>query len=207
MAADRSSSRVETSPVPDPDLDREEDLDRDAVALYDALSELTRVYSFRDRDRICCFDVSVSQCYALEEIVRRGGPTLNELAAHLYLDKSTTSRVVDGLERKGYAVRAPHPEDRRAVNVRPTPEGERLLASIRGSILAEEKDLISGLDPAVRRALPVLLRRLARAAAARVDTAGGTCCRVADRIPPASPRSPPHPPRSPTLPRLRSEDP
>ena len=59
-----------------------------------------RVYQFRDRDRICCFDVSVSQCYALEGLVRRGGLTLNELAAHLYLDKSTASRVVDALERK-----------------------------------------------------------------------------------------------------------
>jgi DNA-binding MarR family transcriptional regulator len=170
MAADRPLPIVQTPPDPE--------LDRDAEALYDALSELTRVYAFRDRDRICCFDVSVSQCYALEEIVRRGGPTLNELAAHLYLDKSTTSRVVDGLERKGYAVRAPHPEDGRALRLRPTPAGERLLARIRESILEEERDLISGLDPAVRRALPSLLRRLARAAAARVDTAGGTCCRL-----------------------------
>lgn len=174
MDASRSLSIVDPPPSPagDPDLDR------DAEALYDALSELTRVFAFRDRDRICCFDVSVSQCYALEEVVRRGGPTLNELAAQLYLDKSTTSRVVDGLERKGYAVRAPHPEDGRAVCVRPTPEGERLLARIRGSILAEEKELLAGLDPEVRRAMPSLLHRLARAAAARVDTSGGTCCRI-----------------------------
>jgi hypothetical protein len=29
-------------------------LDQDAAALYDALSDLIRVYQFRDRDRICC---------------------------------------------------------------------------------------------------------------------------------------------------------
>src|ERR1700754_3464708 len=90
-------------------------LERDARALYGALSDLIRVYQFRDRDRICCYDVSVSQCYALEEVVRQGGMSLNDLAARLYLDKSTASRVVDSLERKGYVARTPHPSDRRAV--------------------------------------------------------------------------------------------
>ena len=45
-------------------------LDRDAEALQDALSELIRVYQFRDRDRICCHDISVTQCYVLESLAR-----------------------------------------------------------------------------------------------------------------------------------------
>jgi len=171
---------VDTTPLPLPLPVIAEDpaLERDAAELYDALSELTRVYSFRDRDRICCFDVSVSQCYALEAVVRHDGPTLNDLAAELYLDKSTASRVVDGLERKGCVVRAPHPSDRRAVRLEATDEGRALLAKIRGSILAEERELLAGFDPEVRKALPRLIRRLAKAAAARVDTSGGSCCRI-----------------------------
>lgn len=153
-------------------------LERDAAELYDALSQLTRVYAFRDRDRICCFDVSVSQCFALEVVVRDDGLTLNELAAELYLDKSTASRLVDGLERKGYVARTPHPRDRRAVRLEATGEGRDLLARIRGSILAEERELLAGLDPEVRRALPRLISRLARAAADRVDASGGSCCRI-----------------------------
>lgn len=153
-------------------------LERDAAELYDALSELTRVYAFRDRDRICCFDVSVSQCYALEAVARDDGLTLNELAAELYLDKSTASRLVDGLERKGYVARTPHLRDRRAVRLETTADGRDLLARVRGSILAEERELLAGLDPEVRRALPPLIRRLARAAADRVDASGGSCCRI-----------------------------
>lgn len=153
-------------------------LQRDAAELYEALSELVRIYTFRDRDRICCFDVSVSQCYALEGIVRLGGPSLNELAAELYLDKSTTSRVVDGLEGKGYAIRGPQPADRRSVRLEATAAGRELLARIQDSILSEEKAMLADFDPEVRRALPDLIRRLARAAAARVDTSGGTCCRI-----------------------------
>jgi SAM-dependent methyltransferase len=31
------------------------------MRLYAALSDLVRVYQFRDRDRICCHDISVTQ--------------------------------------------------------------------------------------------------------------------------------------------------
>ena len=47
------------------------ELERDAVALQAAVSELVRVYQFRDRDRICCHDISVTQCYALETLVEQ----------------------------------------------------------------------------------------------------------------------------------------
>src|SRR3954452_3348392 len=109
-------------------------LARDTEELYDALEDLLRVYQFRDRDRICCFDISVSQCYALEGLVRRGGMTLNDLAAYLYLDKSTASRVVDALERKGYVARSPHPKDGRSVLLAATPQGCELEGKIRETI-------------------------------------------------------------------------
>ena len=38
-------------------------LQADAETLHAALSELVRVYQFRDRDRICCHDISVTQCW------------------------------------------------------------------------------------------------------------------------------------------------
>jgi MarR family transcriptional regulator, 2-MHQ and catechol-resistance regulon repressor len=153
-------------------------LERDTAELYGALSELIRIYEFRDRDRICCFDVSVTQCYALEELVRRDGMTLNDLAARLYLDKSTASRVVDALERKGYVARSPHPQDRRAVLLEATDSGRTLERTIRDSILAEEKQLLADFDPEVRQAMTRLITRLTQAAAGRVEAAGGSCCRL-----------------------------
>lgn len=153
-------------------------LARDTEELYDALEDLLRVYQFRDRDRICCFDVSVSQCYALEGLVRREGMTLNDLAAFLYIDKSTASRVVDALERKGYVARTPHPKDRRAVLLEATSKGRELEGTIRESILAEERQLLADFTPEVRQSMTLLIRRLARAAAASVDASSGSCCRI-----------------------------
>ena len=156
-----------------PIVQEEPALARDAEELYDAREDLLRVYQFRDRDRICCFDVSVSQCYALEGLVRRGSMTLNDLAAYLYLDKSTASRVVDALERKGYVARSPHPKDRRAVLLEATVSGRELEGKIRESILAEERELIADFAPEVRQAMTQLLRQLARAAA--LNNPGGCC--------------------------------
>lgn len=151
-------------------------LEADARELRGALSELIRVYSFRDRDRICCYDVSVTQCNALEAVAQHEPLTLNELAAALYLDKSTTSRVVDALAKKGYAVRAENPESRRSILVESTSEGRELLARIQQDLLDEEMRLLEDFEPEVRQAAARLIGRLARAAAARVDTSAGSCC-------------------------------
>jgi hypothetical protein len=80
---------------------RDAALDRDAAALHAAVAALVRVYQFRDRDRICCHDISVTQCYALETLVQHGPLRLSALAERLFLDKSTTSRVVGTLVKKG----------------------------------------------------------------------------------------------------------
>jgi MarR family 2-MHQ and catechol resistance regulon transcriptional repressor len=163
---------------PLPIVSGDPELAQDTENLYDALEDLLRVYQFRDRDRICCFDVSVTQCYGLEGLVRRGSMSLNDLAAYLYLDKSTTSRVVDALERKGYVTRSAHPNDRRAVVLEATALGRDLEGRIRESILAEERHLLADFAPEVRQSMTHLLRRLAKAAAASVDTSSGSCCRI-----------------------------
>src|SRR5262245_28777159 len=150
-------------------LDR---LDRDADALHSALNELVRVYQFRDRDRICCHDVSVTQCYAIEALVRRGPSGLNDLAAELYLEKSTASRVVAALERKGYVTRSAHPEDGRAIVLDVTAAGRRLHDRIRKDLVNEAKGLLQDFEPEVREGAARLILRLARAAAARSGVAG-----------------------------------
>ena len=147
-----------------------------AEELHEALSELVRVYQFRDRDRICCHDVSVTQCYAIEALVRRGPSSLNELAAELYLDKSTASRVVAALERKRYVARKADLQDRRAVVLTVTPAGRRLHETIRRDLVEEARHLLAGVEPEVREGATRLILRLAQAAAARARLADSAAC-------------------------------
>ena len=103
------------------------DLEQDAAALHAAVSDLVRVYQFRDRDRICCHDISVTQCYALEAVAEHGPLRLGALAERMLLDKSTTSRVVATLVRKGYLSQSPDAADARATAIesRGVPSGLR----------------------------------------------------------------------------------
>lgn len=150
----------------------------DGRRLSEALGELIRVLQFRDRDRACCYDVSVSQCYALDGVVRAGALTINELAAHLYLDKSSASRLANSLVDKGYLARARDAEDGRVVRLVPTPAGASLCERIQTELATEYAELLTEFDDDVRLALSALVSRLARSFAARVDASGGSCCVV-----------------------------
>jgi DNA-binding MarR family transcriptional regulator len=156
------------------------DLDRDTRDLYAALSDLLRLYQFRDRDTICCHDISVTQCYALQALARSGAMTLNALANDLMLDKSTTSRVVEALQRKGYVRRETHPEDARALRIDMTPKGRGLCERIERELLEEERAIMAKLDPGVRRAAIGVVRDLAGLAAARIGRVAACNCAPGD---------------------------
>jgi DNA-binding MarR family transcriptional regulator len=150
----------------------------DARALDDALGGLLRVIQFRDRDRACCYDVSVSQCYALERVVDSGGLTVNDLAGALYLDKSTASRIANSLVDKGYLGRARDPDDGRVVRLVATPAGTALCRRIGAETADEYAELLADFGPEVRGALVQLIGRLGRCFAAGVEVSGGSCCVV-----------------------------
>ena len=142
-------------------------LERDAVELQRAVSELVRVYQFRDRDRICCHDISVTQCYALEMLVEHGPMRLNALADRLFLDKSTTSRVVSTLARKGYVEQRADESDGRAIALHASATGRRLCRRITDDLVDQQRQLLQDLDPAARGEVVKVIARLASAADAR----------------------------------------
>ena len=142
-------------------------LDRDATALQSAVADLVRVYQFRDRDRICCHDISVTQCYALETLVDHGPLRLGALADRLFLDKSTTSRVVAALVKKGYVEQQVEASDRRASALHATSSGRRLCTRITGDLVKQQRQLLQDLEPDVREAVVRVIGGLARAADSR----------------------------------------
>ena len=150
----------------------------DARNLSAALAELIRVVQFRDRDRACCYDVSVSQCYALKGVADAGALTINDLAAHLYLDKSTASRIANGLVDKGLLTRERDAEDGRVVQLVATPAGQHICSSIETDLASEYAELLNDFDPEIRSAITKLVARLGRSFASRVETSGGSCCVV-----------------------------
>lgn len=141
-----------------------------AEALYEAVNQLIRVHQFRDRESICCHNVSVAQCYALETLVKLGPLRLKSLADEMCLDKSTTSRVVDALIRKGYALKTLDPLDQRAIQISLSSEGHELYTTIRKTLIDEEASMIADISPEVVDAALVLLGKLTAAARARLGS-------------------------------------
>jgi DNA-binding MarR family transcriptional regulator len=164
------------------------DLHRDAQALQAAIADLVRVYQFRDRDRICCHDISVTQCHALEMLITHGPLRLGELTERLFLDKSTTSRVVQALVKKGYVEQHTDGSDGRATALSATRAGRTLCARIIEDLVEQQEELLTDLDPDVRAGVVDVIRRLAQAADARFRAgvsvaAPRSCCTPTDKRP------------------------
>ncbi|WP_409996118.1 MarR family winged helix-turn-helix transcriptional regulator, partial [Pseudomonas aeruginosa] len=72
-------------------------------------------------------------------------------------------------------IRIEDPEDRRAVRVQATEAGADLYERIRADLIAEEKEMISGMPAEVRQGALTLLRQLTRAAEIRCGLVSECC--------------------------------
>jgi DNA-binding MarR family transcriptional regulator len=134
--------------------------DRESLQFHRALTDLIRVYQFRDRNRVCAFGVTVTESHALDRLVHVGPLTLNGLADTLHLDKSTVSRVLDGLEKKGFVRRRPHPDDGRALLLESTARGRKVCKRIERDRVTVEGKLLEDFTPTMLRAATLALNRI-----------------------------------------------
>lgn len=72
-----------------------------------------------------------------------GAMTQKQLAGHAQTDVMMTSQVVRTLERKGLIARWPHPQDRRAMTLRPTQKGIDLVNEAIKAVEAVDHDFFS----------------------------------------------------------------
>ena len=136
-------------------------LRQDAERFYDALQNLIRSYQFRSISGPCRHDLSVTECYCLEVIVREGPLTLSTLARGIRLDKSTLSRTISNLESKRYVAREVLDCDARSSRIRATASGRQLYRRIRGEVVRGHEEILADLNAATRTAVIGVLVKLA----------------------------------------------
>ncbi len=105
---------------------------------------------------------SLSEILAMRELAETPGLAQNDLADRLGLEKSTVSRLVGGLERRGWVRRDRDPENRRYLRLSLTDEGAATARMIGHHLHEHHRALLSGLTPAELQALAVGLTALAR---------------------------------------------
>lgn len=91
--------------------------------------------------------LSAARLSALSVVVFGGPTTLGGLARAEQVTAPTMSKLVDALEREGLVTREADERDGRAVLVRPTGEGERILVEGRRRRIEELAGLFRDLSP------------------------------------------------------------
>jgi DNA-binding MarR family transcriptional regulator len=126
-----------------------------------AFVRFVRGFGLLDADRTPCgAPMSVAEAHALAVLSGEGPLPQGALGQRLHLPKSSTSRLVDALERRGWVHRASDAADGRVRLLRLTLNGQRVAVDVarrRAARLAALLDRVPEADrPSVVRALTLL---------------------------------------------------
>lgn len=83
-----------------------------------------RMFSSFEREQICCGTVSTAQCVVIQTLTQ-GKWDVSGLAAHTRVTKGAMTRLVDGLEKRGWVTRQKGEDDGRRVLISLTADGEK----------------------------------------------------------------------------------
>lgn len=145
--------------------------------LHAALMELVRLAgAFQPDQTVPGEEVSMSQTFTLHELDLAGPMSQRDLAQRLHLEKSTVSRMVADLERKGLVERERDPSNRRLYRLRVTDRGRAAHARIGTHFHGHYVRWMGAMSPAERDALVVGLPALVRAIRQDLDELAHADC-------------------------------
>lgn len=122
---------------------------RTADLLFDRIGQLLRPLG-----------VSSAGGLVLGQLRDHGPMSPSELGERLIVTRATVTGVVDSLERRGYVLRSPNPDDRRGIIVELTEAGAHAVAQVRTIIHRQERDWMAGLTEEELAAYIGLLHRI-----------------------------------------------
>jgi DNA-binding MarR family transcriptional regulator len=101
------------------------------------------------RDRASCSDhgLTAAQWHVLRSLFDEGPITMRELAERIRVTRSTLTRIVDLVEKKGFIKRRGARQDRRQVQVLLTRKGEDATLAVRGALLQSSREILQLLRP------------------------------------------------------------
>jgi DNA-binding MarR family transcriptional regulator len=98
--------------------------------MLSVISDLCQVVRFCRQDDVFCENITFSQFNVLNTISEKGTMKMADLHRALSVEKSTTTRLVNPLVRKGLVRRQKSPQDGRAADLTLTSEGHKTLANV-----------------------------------------------------------------------------
>jgi DNA-binding MarR family transcriptional regulator len=133
----------------------------DDLGIVDALAQLSFVVQGMLAERAAAHDLSMVQTRLLG-VLRDREPTMQELARLLGLDKSSVTGLVDRAERRGLVQRVQALDDRRAVRVKLTSSGRRIVGIVGAGFQTDIAAATASLSPRDNKQLSKLVTRVVR---------------------------------------------
>ncbi|WP_427134016.1 MarR family winged helix-turn-helix transcriptional regulator [Pseudarthrobacter sp. S9] len=126
------------------------------------LGMVLRGYQTRFEAAVDQMPAGIRGFQVLSAVVHKDPPNQQALGAHLAIDRTVLTYLLDTLVDAGVVERIPDPADRRARKIIATDRGRHMLAVHEERVSAAEADLLAGLEADDAQTLGVLLSRLAR---------------------------------------------
>jgi len=122
--------------------------------LNDTLSRTSRNF---EQEALC----SPEEANVISLLSKRGPLMVKEIAqAMVGIEPSKLTRILDSLEKQGYATRTLNREDRRSFLITPTEQGIQLLSGFTAHLQDLAQGILSSLTPTERLILIELFRKI-----------------------------------------------
>jgi MarR family transcriptional regulator, transcriptional regulator for hemolysin len=125
------------------------------------LAMILRGYQQRFEHAVDGLPGGVRGYQVLSTVIHRDPPSQQAIGAHLAIDRTVLTYLLDAMVEAGLVERIPDPADRRARKIVATPAGADVLAQYQERVAAAETGILSELDHDDARSLGTLLGRLA----------------------------------------------
>lgn len=125
------------------------------------LGKLHRLHLAAVKEKIKFLDIQPGHLPFLATLLDHETPMIqDDIASHVFIDKSVAARGIDCLEKKGLLRRSVNPENRRQKLVEPTAMAKNIKLNLFDSLNKSSEDLLSALNPKEQERVMELLDRM-----------------------------------------------
>ena len=122
-----------------------------------------RMFSMLERDQVCCGTVTVAQCVVLQTLLE-GTWDVSTLASHTRVTKGAMTRLLDGLESRGFVERHQDPDDGRRWLIELTATGTKEARRLTGMTENAVALIMSRMPKDMRKPAVAMIAELRKAA-------------------------------------------
>jgi DNA-binding MarR family transcriptional regulator len=124
------------------------------------LRYISGIIKQKGREILSNYTITPPQFIALQWLFEHGDMTIGDLSTKMYLAFSTTTDLVDRMEKNQLVLRVRNEQDRRVVQIHLLKEGERVIEEVIEKRKDYLRDVLSDFDEQEVSQLSTLLRKL-----------------------------------------------